>query len=122
MGSRNRPLYCNLHTKIMLNNNTVNGLSIYTISSMFIAKVNEKGVTDMGDDFFTVHDCIHWFTGLGVSIPEEKLVGEIQKHFTTGKCSPDAAPHVLTLMKKGVYAELRAAFLEAKENMTKRFS
>ena len=103
----------------MLTNNTVQGSSIYTISAMFIAKVNEPGVSDLGNDFFTVHDCIHWFTGLGVSVPEERLVGELQKHFLTGKCDPKAEPHVLTLMKKGVYDELRAAFIEAKENMFK---
>lgn len=105
----------------MLNNNTVQGLSIYTISSMFIAKINEEGVTDLGDDFFVVHDCIHWFTGLGVSVPEERVIGEIQKHFLTGKCDKKAASHVITLMKKGVYAELRNAFLEAKENMMNKF-
>lgn len=106
----------------MLSNNTVKGNSIYTISAMFIAKVNEPGVQDMGDDFFVVHDCIHWYTGLGVSVPEEKIIGEIQKHFLTGKCDPTAAPHVLSLMKQGVYAELRAAFIKAKEQFSSKFS
>ena len=74
----------------------------------------------MNDDFFVVHDCIHWYTGLGVSIPEERVIGEIQKHFLTGKCDQTAASHILSLMRQGVYGELRAAFIEAKEQFSSK--
>jgi hypothetical protein len=102
----------------MINTNIIDGLSIYMISDMFIAKINEPLVQSMGDDFFVVHDCIHWFTGLGVSLPEEKIASEIQTYMLAGKIpSPVAQVYILRLQRKGVYKDLQTALIEAKAQL-----
>lgn len=102
----------------MINTNTINGISIYTIRDMFIAKINEPLVQPMDYDLFTVHDCIHFFTDLGVSIPEEKIIAEIQ-HYMLDKrmCSPKAQIYIIRLLRAGVYEELRTALTEAREEL-----
>jgi hypothetical protein len=107
-------------------NNTINGLSINVISAMFIAKINEPGVQDLQDDFFIVHDCLHWFTGLGVSVAEETLIKEIQ-FFMQGlkpssSVSPIAQIHIISLKRRGVYDELCAALKESHANMMSNFA
>jgi hypothetical protein len=107
-------------------NNTIDGLSIYQISAMFIAKINEPGVQNLADDFFVVHDCLHWFTGIGVSLKEEALIKEIQ-FFMQGikpasSLGPIAQIHVIALKRKGVYEELCASLKEAHVNMMANFS
>ena len=107
-------------------NNTINGLSINVISAMFIAKINEPGVQNLNDDFFIVHDCLHWFTGLGVSIADETLIKEIQ-FFMQGlrpasSLGPKAQIHIISLKRKGVYEELCASLKEAHSNMMANFS
>lgn len=107
-------------------NNTIDGLSINIISAMFIAKINEPGVQDLNDDFFIVHDCLHWFTGLGVSIADETLIKEIQ-FFMQGlrpasSLGPKAQIHIISLKRKGVYEELCACLKEAHNNMMANFS
>lgn len=107
-------------------NNTINGLSINIISAMFIAKINEPGVQNLNDDFFIVHDCLHWFTGLGVSIADETLIKEIQ-FFMQGltlasSLGPKAQIHIISLKHKGVYEELCAALIESHNNMIANFS
>lgn len=108
----------------MLVNNTIGGLTVDTISAMFIAKINEPGVTDLNDDFFTVHDCIHWFADLGVSKPEERIAAEIQKYIEdpSVNISPEARFYIGRIIAKGVFSELKASFLEAKENMRIAFA
>lgn len=108
----------------MLQNNTIDDMTVEMISSMFIAKINEPGVINLNEDFFTVHDCIHWFTGLGVSIPEERIAAEIQAYMInpSKKLSPLARFYVGRLLAKGVYSELRASFVEAKENLSAKFN
>jgi hypothetical protein len=102
----------------MINTNIINGMSIYMISDMFIAKVNEPLVQTMCDDFFVVHDCIHFFTDLGVSIAEEKVIAEIQSYMLSNKmCSPKAQIYILRLKRVGVYEDLKAAFIEAKAQL-----
>ncbi len=98
----------------MINKNIIDGISIYVISAMFIMKINESKVIDMGDDFFTVHDCIHYFTGLGVSIKEEKIILQIQTYMLKGVIpSIEAQIYILRLIRLGVYIDLKEAFIEA---------
>lgn len=109
-----------------MKNNTIGGLSIYTISAMFIAKINEPGVQDLHDDFFVVHDCLHWFSGIGVSIEDETLIKEIQ-FFMQGikpasSLGPKAQIHVIALKRKGVFNELCASLKESHANMMKGFN
>lgn len=109
-----------------MKNNTIDGLSIYIISAMFIAKINEPEVRDLQDDFFVVHDCLHWFTGIGVSIKEERLIKEIQ-FFMQGikpasSLGPKAQIHVIALKHKGVFNELCASLKESHVNMMKGFN
>lgn len=84
---------------------------------MFILKINEPGVEAMGDDFFVVHDCLHFFTGIGVSLEEEQLIKTIQ-FFMQGirpasSLCPKAQVHIISLKRRGVYDELCAALKEA---------
>lgn len=107
-------------------NNTIDGFSIETISVMFIAKINEPGLQSLNDDFFAVHDCLHWFTNIGVSMPEEKLIKEIQFYMqgmtSARSLSPHAQVHVISLKRRGVYEELCASLREAHSNMMTNFS
>lgn len=107
-------------------NNTIDGFSINVISARFIAKINEPGVINLNDDFFIVHDCLHWFTGLGVSVADETLIKEIQ-FFMQGlkpasSLGPKAQIHIISLKRRGVYEELCAALKESHANMMTNFS
>lgn len=99
---------------------TIQGQDIFSISSMFIAYINEPGVKDLGDPFFAVHDCIHWFTGLRVSVEEERIIGEIQMYMlgsNTKTLSEKARFYIIRLMAKGVYTELKDALVESRAQM-----
>lgn len=109
-----------------MKNNTIDGLSIYQISAMFIAKINEPGVQNLADDFFVVHDCLHWFTGIGVSLKEEALIKEIQ-FFMQGikpasSLGPIAQIHVISLKRRGVFEELCLALKESHLNLIGNFN
>lgn len=104
---------------------TINNISIATISAQFIAKINEPGVASLGHVFFQAHDCIHWFTGIGVSIPEERLINEIQKHMLKelllDQLSEKAKEHVEFLKEQGVWGELSLALVNAKAEFLAQF-
>lgn len=107
-----------------MTNLTIQGTSIHTISSLFIAKINEPGVQSLGDDFFVVHDCIHWFTGLGVSIPEEKLIAEIQSYMLGNldkDLSEEAKYYIDSLIFQEVYEELKTNLIVSREVMFSQF-
>jgi hypothetical protein len=87
---------------------------------MFIARINEPLVQNLGHDFFVIHDCIHWFTGLGVSVEEERLINDIQKYMIDNKpCTPEAEIYLLKLKDLGVYEELKTALCESKASLTR---
>lgn len=108
----------------MLKNNKIDGMEISLISAMFIAKINEPLVVSLGDDFFEVHDCLHWFTGIGVSVEEEMFLSGIQKYMqgTDEFLSSEQKTYIELLKNKGVYDELCASLKEAHTNMQTRFS
>ena len=109
-----------------MKNNTIGGLCIYKISAMFIAKINEPGVQSLNDDFFVVHDCLHWFSGIGVSLEEEQLIKEIQFYMQgikpASSLGPKAQIHIIALKRKGVFEELCASLKESHSNMLATFS
>jgi len=108
----------------MLKNNKIDGMEVAIISAMFIAKINEPLVMYLGDDFFAVHDCLHWFTGIGVSIEEENLLKGIQEYMqetSTTLLTEEQKKYITLLKEKGVYEELKASLKEAHYNMKHRF-
>jgi hypothetical protein len=104
---------------------TIKGRNVHEISDQFIAKMNSKG-HNIGrlvakqyyeDNFYSVHDCIHFFAGLGISNEDEEVVEGIDTYMRCGtfnsrysrKVSSRIEKAIKSLKKQGVFDELQVA-------------